>query len=108
MEIKIPLTTAVLGGQVTVQTLAGPVALTIPSGTQPGQTFRLSGSGMPHLRDKQVHGDLFVKTRIAIPKQLSIKQRELFEKLRSKNSLYKRRWMINEKEYLNGLHYRSV
>jgi curved DNA-binding protein len=83
MEINIPLTTAILGGQVTIQTLAGPVALTIPSGTQPGQTFRLSGRGMPHLRDKQVHGDLFVKTRIAIPKQLSTRQRKLFEELRS-------------------------
>jgi curved DNA-binding protein len=83
MEASIPLTTAVLGGQVTVQTLAGPVALIIPSGTQSGQTFRLSGRGMPHLKDKNVHGDLFVKTRVTIPKQLSAKQRELFEKIRS-------------------------
>jgi DnaJ-class molecular chaperone len=37
---------------------------------------------MPHLKDKQAHGDLFVKTWVAIPKQLSSKQRELFEKLR--------------------------
>jgi curved DNA-binding protein len=83
MESKIDLTTAVLGGQVTIQTLAGPVSLTIPSGTQPGQTFRLSGRGMPHLKDRHVVGDLFVKTRIIIPKQLSSKQRELYEKLRS-------------------------
>ena len=82
-EIKIDLTTAVLGGKVTIQTLAGPVALTIPPGTQPGQTFRLAGRGMPHLKDKQVHGDLFVKTGVVIPRQLSSKQRELFEKLRT-------------------------
>jgi curved DNA-binding protein len=82
-ETKIGLTTAVLGGQVTIQTLSGPVSLTIPPGTQSGQTFRLSGRGMPHLKDKQVHGDLFVKTLVAIPKQLSSKQRELFEKLRT-------------------------
>jgi len=83
METRIEFTTAVLGGQVTIQTLSGPVSLTIPPGTQPGQTFRLTGRGMPHLKDKQVHGDLFVKTRVVIPKQLSSKQRELFEKIRS-------------------------
>jgi curved DNA-binding protein len=83
MDTSIPLTTAVLGGQVTIQTLAGSVVLTIPSGTQSGQTFRLSGRGMPHLKDKQVQGDLFIKTKVVIPKQLSTKQRELYEKLRS-------------------------
>jgi curved DNA-binding protein len=81
LESKIGLTTAVLGGQVTIQTLAGPVSLTIPAGTQPGQTFRLSGRGMPHLKDKRDHGDLYVKIRVAIPRQLSSKQRELFEKI---------------------------
>lgn len=83
LETRIGLTTAVLGGQVTIQTLSGPVSLTIPPGTQPGQTFRLTGKGMPHLKDNQVHGDLFVKIWVPIPKQLSSKQRELFEKLRS-------------------------
>lgn len=85
METHIPLITAILGGEVTIQTLAGPVALTIPAGTQPGQTFRLSGRGMPHLRDKQVHGDLFVKTRVTIPKQLSSREREIYEKIRSED-----------------------
>lgn len=83
VEAQIDLITAVLGGQVTIQTFGGPLSLTIPSGTQPGQTFRLSGRGMPQLKDKQVHGDLFVKTRVVIPKRLSTKQRELYEKLRS-------------------------
>ncbi len=82
-ETKIDLVTAVLGGQITVQTLNGSVSLTIPAGTQPGQTFRLTGRGMPHLKDKQTHGDLYVRTRITIPKQLSSKQRELYEKLRT-------------------------
>jgi curved DNA-binding protein len=83
METRIPLTTAILGGSVTIQTLSGQVSLTIPPGTQPGQTFRLSGRGMPHLKDKREHGDLFVKTIVAIPKQLTSRQREMYEKLRS-------------------------
>jgi curved DNA-binding protein len=33
---------AVLGGEVTVSTLSGEIVLTIPAGTQPGQTFRLA------------------------------------------------------------------
>jgi curved DNA-binding protein len=83
IDIKIDLLTAVLGGQITVQTLSGPVSLTIPSGTQPGQTFRLTGRGMPHLKEKQVHGDLYVRTKITIPRQLTAKQRELYEKLQN-------------------------
>ncbi|MGB8251933.1 MAG: J domain-containing protein [Anaerolineaceae bacterium] len=82
LDAKIDLLTAVLGGQITVQTISGPVSLTIPAGTQPGQTFRLTGRGMPHLKDKQVHGDLYVRTKVTIPNQLTAKQRELYEKLR--------------------------
>jgi curved DNA-binding protein len=82
-ETKIELTTAVLGGQVTVQTLGGPVSLTIPAGTQPGQTFRLTERGMPQLNNKHNHGNLYVKTKVLIPKQLTTKQRECFETLRS-------------------------
>lgn len=80
-DTTIELITAVLGGQITVQTLGGPVSLTIPAGTQPGQTFRLSGRGMPNLKNKQIHGDLYVRTKVAIPKQLTSRQRELYEQL---------------------------
>lgn len=81
-EISIDLHTAVLGGQATVHTLSGDVVLTIPPGTQPGQTFRLSGRGMPHLRQPQSHGDLYVKTKVQLPRTLTPKQRALFEQLR--------------------------
>lgn len=83
IDVKVDLLTAVLGGQITVHTLGGPVSLTIPEGTQPGQTFRLTGRGMPHLKDKHTYGDLYVKTRVTIPKQLTTKQRALYEKLRT-------------------------
>jgi curved DNA-binding protein len=85
IDVKVDLLTAVLGGQITVHTLGGPVSLTIPEGTQPGQIFRLTGRGMPHLKDKQTYGDLYVKTRVAIPKQLTTKQRALYEKLRTES-----------------------
>ncbi len=80
-EVKVDLYKAVLGGEVPVETLSGNVMLTIPAGTQSGQTFRLSGRGMPQLKNPQQHGDLFVKIKVQIPRDLSDQQRELFEKL---------------------------
>jgi curved DNA-binding protein len=79
--VNVPLYTAVLGGEVTVATLTGNVVLTIPPGTQPDQVFRLSGRGMPRIKDPQTHGDLLVRIRVQIPRQLTIHQKELFEQL---------------------------
>ena len=82
-EVSIDLLTAVLGGQANVPTPAGAVLLTIPAGTQPGQTFRLAGRGMPHLKNPKEFGDLYAKVKVQIPRQLSDQQRTLFEKLRN-------------------------
>jgi curved DNA-binding protein len=71
--------TAVLGGEVEVETLEAKVKLKIPQGTQPEQVFRLRGRGMPHLRSAQTKGDLFVRVKVKIPKQLSSKQKTLME-----------------------------
>ncbi len=81
-DVTIDLYTAVLGGQARVPTLSGDVVLTIPAGTQPGQTFRLASRGLPHLNDPQTHGDLFARIKVNLPRQLTPKQRELFERLR--------------------------
>jgi curved DNA-binding protein len=80
-EVTVDLYTAILGGQINVSTLSGIVMLKIPAGTQPGQTFRLAGRGMPHLRNPQSFGDLFAKVKVQLPRNLSQKQRELFEQL---------------------------
>lgn len=77
----VDLYRAVLGGEVTVQTISGNLILTIPPGTQPGQTFRLTGQGMPNIRKPEERGDLFVRARIKIPRNLSEEQRDLFRKL---------------------------
>ncbi len=81
-EVNVDLYSAVLGGKLRVHTLGGEVVLTIPQGTQPGQKIRLSGRGMPHLRDPKIHGDLYVIARVTIPKQLNEQQKKLFEQLR--------------------------
>jgi curved DNA-binding protein len=80
-EVTIDLYTAVLGGQVNVPTPGGDVLLTIPAGTQPGQTFRLAGRGMPRLRIPQEHGDLLARVNVRLPRSLNPQQRELFERL---------------------------
>jgi DnaJ-class molecular chaperone len=79
--VPVEVVTAVLGGKVTVPTLSGPVKLTIPPGTQGGQTFRLKGKGMPRLRRKKEFGDLMATVQIKIPKKLSDSQRDLYTKL---------------------------
>ena len=79
---EIDLYTAVLGGEVTVPTLSGNVVLSIPPGTQPGQTFRLTGRGMPQLKNPKKFGDLMVKVTIKIPRNLSSKEKELFSELK--------------------------
>ncbi len=80
-EIAVDLYTAVLGGEKTVPTLSGKVVLTIPGGTQPGQKFRLAGRGMPTLKNKNRHGDLFVTVNVEIPRKLTDQQRKLFAEL---------------------------
>ena len=76
---KIDVFDAILGGVARVDTLSGKVVLTIPPGTQPEQVFRVAGRGMPHLKDPQVKGNLFVRIKVQIPKQLTPKQKKLLE-----------------------------
>ena len=81
-EKKIDLATAVLGGEVKVETLSGDVLLIIPPGTQHGRIFRLAGRGMPDLKKKGKFSNLMVRINIQIPKHLTEEQKQLFEKLR--------------------------
>ena len=80
-EIDVDLYIAVLGGEEIVPTLAGPVILTIPPGSQQGQSFRLRNRGMPIIRNPQSFGDLFVKIEIIIPENLSPEEQDLFKRL---------------------------
>jgi len=83
VTVPLDLYTAVLGGKTQVPTPDGPLQLTIPAGTQNGRTFRLRGKGMPHLRQPNEHGDLYATVNVQLPTQLTPRQQELFEELRS-------------------------
>lgn len=78
-EAKIELSTAVLGGKLNVATFNGEGVLTIPAGTQPGQSFRLKGKGMPKIKSKGSYGDLIVKVKVDIPTDLSDEEKRAFQ-----------------------------
>jgi curved DNA-binding protein len=80
-SVSVDLITAVLGGEVRVPTPTGDVLLAIPAGSQPGQTFRLKGRGMPNLKSKSRHGDLFAELEVKIPDNLSKREQELYKEL---------------------------
>jgi curved DNA-binding protein len=80
-EIEVDLYTAVLGGEEIIPTLSGPVILTIPPGSQNGQTFRLKNRGMPKIRNPKSFGDLYAKIKVMIPDNLSHEEKELFKRL---------------------------
>jgi molecular chaperone DnaJ len=79
-EVAVPLTVAVLGGEVQVPTLKGKLALKIPPETQNGRAFRLAGQGMPHLGNSS-RGDLLAKVSVVLPTKLSEEEKKLLERL---------------------------
>jgi len=79
-EVAVPLTVAVLGGEIQVPTLKGKLALKIPPETQNGRAFRLAGQGMPHLGNSS-YGDLLAKVSVVLPTKLSEEEKTLFERL---------------------------
>jgi len=82
-HVPVPLTTAVLGGEVDVKTLGGKsLRLRIPPATQNGQVFRLKGHGMPAAGNKDEVGDLYATVDVELPKQLTPEERAHFEALR--------------------------
>ena len=81
-DVEVPLTTPVLGGEVTVEGIGRKVALKLPPGTQNGQHFRLTGLGMPKLSGGDRRGDLFARIKVVLPKETSEAQKVLFEQLK--------------------------
>lgn len=80
VDTDVPYTTAALGGEVRVPTLKGSATMKVPAGTQSGKVFRLAGQGMPRLKGTG-HGDLYARVRIAVPRTLSARERELLQEL---------------------------
>ena len=82
MKAEVPLTTAVLGGEVALQTIAGKaVWLKIPATTQQGQVFRIKGAGMPSLRKGGVQGHLYATVNVRLPSRVGVEARKHYEAL---------------------------
>ena len=84
VKVPVPISTAVLGGEVSVPALSGStVRIKVPELTANGRTFRLRGHGMPAVGKPEERGDLHAIVEIQIPSRLSPEERKLYEELRS-------------------------
>jgi curved DNA-binding protein len=82
VAVRVPLTTAVLGGEADVPTLSGrPLRLKIPESTQNGQVFRLKGHGMPVVGKPTEFGDLYATVDVELPRHLTAEERSHYEAL---------------------------
>ncbi|PWW74027.1 hypothetical protein C7212DRAFT_359221 [Tuber magnatum] len=77
----IPLTTALLGGQVKIPTLDGEVNIKVPLGTNTGDMVTIAGRGMRELNSPKRFGDLKVELKLNPPRTLTPRQRTLLEML---------------------------
>src|SRR5262249_49082102 len=66
VDLPITLTEAVRGGKITVPTIDGPVAMTIPKGSNTDSVLRLKGKGVPG-RKGDARGDQYVRLKIVLP-----------------------------------------
>jgi molecular chaperone DnaJ len=79
-SVPLAFTTLALGSEIKVPGLDGEETVKIPEGTQPGQTFRLRGKGMPDVSGRG-HGDILVTVQGVTPKRLTKEQKKLLEQL---------------------------
>ena len=79
----VTLADSVLGGEVQIPTLTDNIFLRIPEETQNGNYFRLTGKGMPLLRNPNEYGNMYARIQVQIPTNLSDREIELFEELKS-------------------------
>lgn len=74
--VPISFATAALGGTIRIKTVDGEVEYTVKAGTQTDTRVRLSGKGVPSLRNPKVRGDHYVTLVVEVPTKLNAKQRE--------------------------------
>jgi curved DNA-binding protein len=80
-SVDLDLYTAVLGGEITIDTLDGKVKLRVKPETQNGSKIKLKGKGFPFYKNEGQFGDLYVTYAIKIPTNLTDKQKALFKEL---------------------------
>lgn len=79
--IDLDLYTAILGGEITIETLTGKVKLKVAQETQNGSKIKLQGKGFPVYKNEGKFGDLYITYNVKVPTNLTDKQKELFTEL---------------------------
>jgi molecular chaperone DnaJ len=103
-EVPIAFTTAALGGHVQVPTLAGePEEISVPPGTQTGETISIIGQGLPDARTG-VRGSQQVVVRVVTPRRLTTRQHELLEEYAREggDQIEAKGWFARLKDALRG------
>jgi len=80
-DIDLDLYTAILGGEIYVNTFDGKVKIKVPEETQTGTKVKLKGKGFPIYKKENQFGDLYITYNVKTPTKLSQKEKELFEEL---------------------------
>ncbi|MEJ2162320.1 MAG: J domain-containing protein [Robiginitalea sp.] len=83
--VDLPLTKAVLGGDLTVDTFDGKARLKAKPLTQNNTRVKLKGKGFPVYKKEGTFGDLYITYQVVLPKKLSPEQQKLFESLKATN-----------------------
>ena len=85
VDVNTDLYTALLGGDLLVNTLDGQVKLKVKPGTQSGTKVRLKGKGFPVYKKEGEFGDLIVTYHVQLPTNLTEEQKEMFRKIQRMN-----------------------
>lgn len=81
-QLQVSMTQAALGCKIDAPTVDGTETLTIPAGTQPGQTFTLPNRGVTNLRSGK-RGDMIIDVKVVIPNGLTSQQEELLREFQT-------------------------
>jgi molecular chaperone DnaJ len=107
-EMPISITTAALGGEISIPTLDGSAKIRVPAETQTGKTFRLKGKGIKGVRS-QFPGELFCHVVLETPVSLTERQRQLlreFDTISAQDSARHnpraKGWFDKVKEFFEG------
>lgn len=84
-QVEVDLYTAVLGGEIMIDTLTGKVKFPVKPNTQQDTTVRLRGKGFPVYKKEGQYGDLYITVKVKLPERLTNKEKELFTELSNLN-----------------------
>ncbi len=85
-EITVNYLQAILGDNIEVETVDGPLAVELPAGTQPGAVLTLMGKGVPKLGNPVARGNHLISIKVQLPTKLNSEERNLLEELAGHHS----------------------